>query len=1125
MSTDDTSERDSSTAGSSFNQDPDNNQQDGRTTIPSPGETRRQRLFIDKKKKEFNDNNDVLSMGTPDQTCGSCQAIVWPAEFTGRHVGPGPMSYSICCSKGKVQLSFLRVPPFELTRLLTGNDIQVDELVNDGRGPYVFRVTGQVYHNIASLVPPDGRAPKFAQLYMYDGYEANEHRINLTGDKGRVDKLIVATLDGMLSHNNMLVGIFNQIRQRFSSVEHVPVRLKLFERRTSDGRFHNSQSEEDYEIENIHAVNAFEFAGLAVDNDFANKRDIVVHSKTLGLQHISELHPCYMSLQYPLLFPFGEDGYRIGIKHRDVQISDNRGHNTVSMCEYYAFRTHYRVGEGHALILGGRLFLQFLVDAWCSVERTRLLWVQRNQSLIRSYLYNNVVDSFRRGDTVATDLGKRVILPSTFTGGYRYMQQNFQDSLAIYKEYGHPDLFITFTCNPKWDEIEAAIQMSSSHDASVRPDIVARVFKMKLDAMIADFTKHRVMGRVLAYNFVACYIISQLHLDLPVVYTIEFQKRGLPHAHIVLWLAEGDKITTPADIDSIISAEIPDQLSDPVGYKAVSQFMMHGPCGSANPKYPCMKNGRCSKYYPKSYSDNTITDADGYAQYRRRDTKNTVKCGKVFLDNRHVVPYHRGLLIKYQGNINVEWFNRNLAIKYLFKYIGKGPDMATIVLEREDRHATNLELPSTSQATVVEHDEVKTYVSCRYVSAAEAYWRLFEFPIHHREPFVQRLYFQLENEQEVRFRDNETLPEVVRRIDPDGTMFIQWMLTNRYDELGRELTFVQFLTKFRWDSTARRWFRRKQNINVVGRMVYAHPASGERFYMRQLLNIVQGATSFEDIKRVGGVVYHTYKEACFHRGLLDSDKECHIALEDANAYATAPQLRDLFVTLLVFCEVSNPSEHWEKHWLTLSDDIEYTQRKLLKLPSLRIDVGDKQMLALQAISDLLKQYGKRLADYPGLPALNTATKHKYKNELLIEEMMYNREALRIMAGNIIDSLNYMQTTIFQRVIQAVELDLDGLYFVYGPGGTGKTFLWSAIISKLRSAGRIVLAVASSGIASLLMNGGRTAHSRFKIPINIDEFSCCEIKQNTYLAELIYETSLVIWDEAPMTHRVGISGQR
>ena len=90
--------------------------------------------------------------------------------------------------------------------------------------------------------------------------------------------------------------------------------------------------------------------------------------------------------------------------------------------------------------------------------------------------------------------------------------------------------------------------------------------------------------------------------------------------------------------------------------------------------------------------------------------------------------------------------------------------------------------------------------------------------------------------------------------------------------------------------------------------------------------------------------------------------------------------------------------------------------------------------------------------------------------------------------------------------------------MYGPGGTCKTFLWSAIISKLRSRGKIVLGVASSAIVSLLINGGRTAHSRFKISLHIDEFSCCEIKQNTYLVELICEACLVIWDKAPMTHR-------
>lgn len=78
------------------------------------------------------------------------------------------------------------------------------------------------------------------------------------------------------------------------------------------------------------------------------------------------------------------------------------------------------------------------------------------------------------------------------------MQQNFQDSLAVCKEYGHPDLFITFTCNPKWVEILDAVNYAGSQDASVRPNIVARVFKMKLDAMIADFTQDSVLGRVLA---------------------------------------------------------------------------------------------------------------------------------------------------------------------------------------------------------------------------------------------------------------------------------------------------------------------------------------------------------------------------------------------------------------------------------------------------------------------------------------------------------------------------------------------------------------------------------------------------------------------------------------------------
>lgn len=94
----------------------------------------------------------------------------------------------------------------------------------------------------------------------------------------------------------------------------------------------------------------------------------------------------------------------------------------------------------------------------------------------------------------------------------------------------------------------------------------------------------------------------------------------------------------------------------------------------------------------------------------------------------------------------------------------------------------------------------------------------------------------------------------------------------------------------------------------------------------------------------------------------------------------------------------------------------------------------------------------------------------------------------------------------------------GIFFVYGSGGTGKTFLWKTIIACLRADGRIVLAVASSGIASMLLPGGRTAHSKFKIPINLDDSSTCDISKQSSLADLLCKDDLIIWDEAPMIHR-------
>ncbi|GBM61856.1 hypothetical protein AVEN_265503-1 [Araneus ventricosus] len=123
------------------------------------------------------------------------------------------------------------------------------------------------------------------------------------------------------------------------------------------------------------------------------------------------------------------------------------------------------------------------------------------------------------------------------------MQQNYQDAMAMVRKFGKPDLFLTFTCNPSWSEILNS--MEGVQRPEDRSDIFVRVFNMKLKELLEDICKHGIFGTVLAY-----------------IYVIEFQKRGLPHAHILLTLDSESKIRTKDDIDKFVSAELPDPCTD-----------------------------------------------------------------------------------------------------------------------------------------------------------------------------------------------------------------------------------------------------------------------------------------------------------------------------------------------------------------------------------------------------------------------------------------------------------------------------------------------------------------------------------------------------------------------------------
>ncbi|XP_074377790.1 uncharacterized protein LOC141719318 [Apium graveolens] len=138
--------------------------------------------------------------------------------------------------------------------------------------------------------------------------------------------------------------------------------------------------------------------------------------------------------------------------------------------------------------------------------------------------------------------------------------------------------------------------------------------------------------------------------------------------------------------------------------------------------------------------------------------------------------------------------------------------------------------------------------------------------------------------------------------------------------------------------------------------------------------------------------------------------------------------------------------------------------------------------------------------------------------LLNEELDYDHVALKILHEKPLNDLNQFQKGAYDAILHSVQNEEGRLFFISGHGGTGKTFLWNTITSKLRSESLIVLHVATSGLASLLLPNGRITHSRFRIPLDITAESTCEIKHGTQLDKLLQKTSLIIWDEAPMTHK-------
>ncbi|XP_045498452.1 uncharacterized protein LOC123696361 [Colias croceus] len=827
-----------------------------------------------------------------------------------------------------------------------------------------------------------------------------------------------------------------------------------------------------------------------------DKRDIVLRTHDDRLQRISETHRAYDSLQYPLMFCRGEDGYHFAHYNVDPQTGSPNYNKKTSTMQFYSFLIQLRVNNVSYIHYYRTLLSQFLVDMYAKIETERLVFIRCNQRKLRAENYVHLRDAMQN-DVNAQDVGRMVILPSTFTGGPRYMHERTQDAFCYVRKFGRPDLFITITTNPKWPEITA--QLLAGQASYDRHDLISRVFHLKLKCLMDLLTKAKVFGAV------RCHM-----------YSVEWQKRGLPHAHLLLWLEE--KIR-PNQIDQVISAELPDPDVDPVLHQIVKSHMVHGPCGTLNPSSPCMKDGRCTKRFPKNFTIETITGEDGYPSYRRRSpaegghsTELSVHGQAQPVDNRWIVPYSPVLSRTFQTHINVESCTSVESIKYICKYVNKGSDQATFALQSSDK------------------DEVTKYQSGRYISTSEAVWRILAFSIHDRHPTVMHLDVHLENGQRIYF-DPDNVAD--RLENPRQTTLLAFFRLCEVDQFARSLTYDQVPSYYTYDRQ-RGVFNRRQRGSAVegfpgifkdtalGRVYTVHPNNGECYFLRLLLHTVRGPTSFAFLRTYDGVEYPTYRAACVARHLLDDDQNWDDTLAEASISDSPSRMRHLFAVILVFCGVANPVTLWQKYRHYLSEDF---LRALRRATGDEIDVTDERVLntCLSSLQDMVISIGGNpLIEY-GLPAPQSSGHQDRGNREYNAETNYDPGEMTTIRNDHVALFSSEQKQIYDTVLESVGQNQGKMFFLDAPGGTGKTFVTTGILAEVRRQGKIAIAVASSGIAATLLPGGKTAHSMFKIPIDLEraETPVCGVSRNSDKGHVLKDCSLIVWDECTMANRKAV----
>ncbi|VDO19376.1 unnamed protein product [Heligmosomoides polygyrus] len=484
-----------------------------------------------------------------------------------------------------------------------------------GCGPYCFRVHDQIYHRIGALHPLAGNPPQCAQVLIKD---TEEEAAELAGrDVNReCDRATFPVFHQLLQTvqaYQLIDGVAREEQQRAVDAQRTqrPVRIDFCQL--------NSDGHGRY---NIATVNEVAVVYVGNDEEIPGERYVVVYERGQGLRTISYLGRLCDPLSYPPLFPRGEDGW-----HPDMEKTTNKSR----VKGFYSYLLFARIGTFNPLLRLGKLLQQYVVDSWLKIEMNSLNFLRKNQRGSVRGLQDYMIGD----DTHDGPQERRIILAVSFTGCPRHMIGQYQDAMSIVSKHGKPDIFLTFTCNPNWREIQN--NLAGGLSASDRPDLVTRVS----------------------------------------------------------------------------SVELPDPDSDPKPFDIVSENMVHRPCGNLNPTSPCMRDGVCTKRFPRTFAVRRLL------------------MWMVILSTEGVMTdYPIAPTCIFEAHINVKICVLIHVVKYLFKYVYKGPDRARIHIYQP-----------YNDAAQTDRDEIEAYIDARYVCAPEAVHRIFGFKMQCRSE--QRLQVHL----------------------------------------------------------------------------------------------------------------------------------------------------------------------------------------------------------------------------------------------------------------------------------------------------------------------------------------------------------------------------------------------